>query len=133
MESRNLKGTVELKELISYRWLRTVNDPLCEGSPNEYLIYIDIKDTFRKSLSFKTPYHGHLYAYAFLTSPLKELLNGDGFTFRGVRVDLADWDDKFVISFEENAKEAQFFCKVEDVKFLLENCIRIPEQRIINK
>lgn len=133
MESRNLKGTVELKKLISYKWLRTVADPSCEGSPNEYLIYIDIKDPFRKSLSFKTPYHGHLYAYAFLTTPLKELLDSYGFTLSKVRVDLADWDDQFVISFEENAKEAQFFCSKDDVKFLLEKCIRIPEQRLINK
>lgn len=132
MESRNLKGTVELRKLIHYKKFRTVDSPACIGSPNEYLIYIDIKDDFRKKLKFKTPYHGHLYAFAFVTEALLELLDEYNFTLHGVRVDLADWDDQFVISFEENAKEAQFFCSKDDVKFILENCLRIPEQRFGN-
>lgn len=133
MESRNLKGTIEITKLISYNRLRTIDDPSCEGSSSEYLIYIDIKDAFRKSLSFKTPFHGHLFAYAVITPSMKEIFDEYGFTLKGVRVDLSDWDKQFVISLEENAKEVQFYCSRDDVKFLLEHCLRIPEQRISNK
>ncbi len=132
MESRNLRGSVELLELIYKKKLRTVDDPTCPGSSAEYLIYIDLKDEFRKKLNFKTPYHGHLYAYAYVSKEVQKILDENDFTLKGVRVDLADWDDKFVISFEENAKEIQFFCKSADVKYLLENCLRIPMQRILN-
>lgn len=133
MESRNLKGTVELRKLIKYEKLRTVDSPTCLGSQSEYLIYIDIKEDFRRMLNFSTPYHGRLYAYAYVTEALLKILSEYNFTLHGVRVDLADWDEQFVISFEEEAREVQFFCSKNDVKFLLENCLRIPEQRFKNK
>ncbi|MGM9972315.1 MAG: hypothetical protein ACI35W_07890 [Anaeroplasmataceae bacterium] len=133
MKNRNLKGSVKLIELIYYKRLRTVEDDTAPGSPKEYLINIDLKDPFRDKLSFRTPYHGHLYAYAFITEPMKKLLDTYGFTLKGVMVDLVDWDDKFVLSLEEDKREVQFFCSIEDVIFLLENCMRIPSQRLINK
>lgn len=133
MKNRNFKGDLNLLELISYKRLRTVDDDTVPGSPNEYLINIDVKDIFREKLSFKTPYHGHLYAYAFITEPMKNLLDTYGFSHKNVTVDLVDWDDKFVLSLEENKHEVMFNCKIEDVIFLLEHCMRTPSQRIINK
>ena len=130
MKNRNLVGDIEIHKLISYKWFRTVDDTECSGSPSEYLIHIDLKDEFRNSLSFKTPFHGNLYAYAFVTEEFNKVINTYNFTQNGVKVDLVDWDDRFVISFEENHVEVQFFCNKDDVRYILEHCIRTPEQRI---
>ncbi len=129
MENRNIKGTVNILDLIYYKRFRTVDSPACEGCGTEYFVNIILKDAFRKKLKFKTPYHGNLFAFANLTPGMQKLMQEYEFDHKKVRVDLADWDERFLLSFEQDHREAQFFCNSKDVKFILENCVRIPEER----
>jgi hypothetical protein len=129
MQNRNIKGTVNILDLIYYKRFRTVDSPMCVGCGCEYFVNIILKDSFRKKLKFKTPYHGQLFAYASLTTNMKKLMDDYNFDYKNVRVDLADWDERFLLSFEQDNREAQFFCSSKDVKFILENCVRIPEER----
>ena len=132
MKNRNLVGDVDILKLIDYRHFRTIDSTECVGSLSEYLIHIEMKDEFRQSLDFITPFHGNLYAYAFVTDTFDEILDKYGFTKDGLAVDLVDWDEAFVISFEQKKKEIQLYCNKDAVRLILERCVRIPSQRISN-
>lgn len=129
MKSRQHKETLELLNLISFKKLRTVYSLEIPHALKEYPITFILKDPFRKTLNFKTMFHGRIYAYAFITDKFKELLLKNGFDYTKIMVDIADWDTQFVLSIEQDSKELQYYVSSLDVKYLLENCLRIPEQR----
>lgn len=94
----------------------------------EFAVEIQLKKNMRKKLSFKTPWDGIIYGCARSKQELKDKL--------GLESDIkmayiVDWDDKFLIMLElSNSKEKPIvYVSGSDVAELLENCIRIPEQR----
>ncbi|MBP5444838.1 MAG: hypothetical protein J6Y28_01580 [Acholeplasmatales bacterium] len=125
---------VNILELIFFRYFRTVTNFEMPRADSEYPVEIFIKDPFRKSLSFKTPWIGRMYAYAHITKNMKELLKINDVDFENIRVHLYDWDKEFVLSIEEpkKARELQFSCDRNEVRVLLEWCVRVPEQRYRN-
>lgn len=132
MKNRQLKQKVDLLEFISFKKLRTVEDLDGAHALKEYPITFHLKDPFRKTLSFKTLFHGRIYAFAFITDAFDKFLKEKGFDYKDIMVDIADWDSVFVLSIEDNKHEAQYFVLSTDVKYLLENCLRIPDQRELN-
>lgn len=122
---------VNILELIFFRRFRTVNNFEMVHVPDEYPVEIFIKDAFRKSLSFKTPWIGKMCAYAHITKNMIALLEENDVDYKAMKVYLYDWDKQFVISIEEpkRMREVQFTCDRDDVRKLLEWCVRIPEQR----
>ena len=122
---------VNILELIFFRRFRTVDNFEMFHVPDEYPVEIFIKDPFRKSLSFKTPWIGKMCAYAHPTKNMIAFLEENDVDYKAMKVYLYDWDKQFVISIEEpkRMREVQFTCDRDDVRKLLEWCVRIPEQR----
>ncbi len=94
----------------------------------EFAVEIHMKYELKSKLSFKIPWDGIIYGCARDKRTLKEKL--------GLKSDiktayLVDWDGKYLFLIEmENQEEFPVtYVPSEDVVNLLENCMRIPEQR----
>lgn len=125
---------INLFEYISPRHFRTVSNFEMHHVEKEYGVELFLKDKFRKKLSFKTPWLGQLYGYAFITNKMAELLKKNDIDYHNIKVNLNDWDNRFVLSITDpiNMKEIQLSCEQIEVLELLEWCVKIPEQRIKN-
>lgn len=126
------KNNIDLKKLIPSNHFRTVESFTMRKVKSETNVEIELKDSFMKSLNFKVPWDGKLYAYARHTEELLNFLAVNGLTKEELQtIYIQDWDNCFNIIFETNnsKKEISFFASKEDLKDLLENCCRIPEQR----
>lgn len=119
-----------LYEYITPDKFRTIGNDMCHIPPGitEFAVEIHIKYELKSKLSFKTPWDGVIYGCARDKRDLKEKL--------GLKSDiktayLVDWDDKFLFLLElDNQKEIPVaYISNEDIINLLENCIRVPEQR----
>lgn len=132
MKNRQNKESVDILSLISFKKLRTAESFEIPHALKEYPITFHLKDPFRRKLTFKTLFHGRIYAFAFITDEFNKFLTQRGFDYKQIMVDIADWDSRFVLSIEDKTHEMQFYIKSLDVKYLLENCLRIPEQRELN-
>ena len=62
---------------------------------------------------------------------ISEKLSG----FEVKRITVSDWDDKFQLLFEgeKETDEIPFFVTGEEVRELLENCRRVPEQNVTKR
>ena len=98
------------------------------GGLTETPLEIHLKKKSAKRLSFHVPWDGILYGFirgkdrfrakAGLILPIKSAT-------------ISDWDRQFVLILEtEDANQtAAFSVKTDDVIYLLENCLRAPEQK----
>ena len=94
----------------------------------EFAVELHLKNKTRKSLSFKTPWDGILYGCARSSAELKKKLNLES----DIKIAyIVDWDDKFLflLELENSAERPVVYVNSSDVINLLENCMRIPEQR----
>lgn len=132
MKNRLDKESIDILKYISFKKMRTIDGFEIPHSIKEYPITFHLKDPFRRQLTFKTLFHGRIYAFAFITDEFDEFLLKRDFDYKNIMVDIADWDSKFVLSIEDKTHEMQFYVKSLDVKYLLENCLRIPDQREFN-
>lgn len=83
------------------------------------------KETAEK-LSFKVSGDGILYGFARIKPLIKEKFGADS-----AKLYINDWEVKFVLVFElGDETERAFYVKQEEVINLIENCCRVPQQRL---
>jgi len=120
----------KLSDYISSQRFRTVTSKQFKlpCGISEIPVEIEVKQKFAESLSFKTSSSGIIYGFVRTNALLKEL---DTETDDNIQlISLHDWDNKFLMVIETKSKgELAFNVLSEDVKELLENCVRIPEQK----
>lgn len=119
--------------LTAYRF-RTVTSFQMQRAPCELRAELELGDTFMQSLSFQTPWDGKLYAYATPRAAFYALCRENGFEAgSATTLYFQDWDTKFLLAVETSTADRRqmltFFLPPDDVRYLLENCCRIPEQR----
>ena len=84
-----------------------------------------LKKETAKKLSFKVPRDGMVYGFARIKPKVKEI-----FAAEDAKLFINDWDDKFVMVFELDGKsEKAFFITADEIVYLLENCMRVPQQK----
>ena len=99
------------------------------GGISEIPVEINMKRSFADTLSFYVEWDGIVYGYVRGRKLIDEKLEG----FPPVRrITLTDWDDKFQLLFEGEGEtdELPYFVTYDEVRQLLENCRRVPEQMI---
>lgn len=124
---------VRLSEYIPAKLFRTIL-PEQRHTPcgiSELPVEIQLKKAFAKTLSFKVPWDGLMYGFVRGKKDIFAKL-GD---FAARHVSIQDWDDRFLLLFEgaDKGSEKPFFVSPADVKELLENCLRVPEQASVKK
>lgn len=121
---------IKLENYIPADKFRTIL-PECRhigGGISEIAAEIQVSKKFAHKLSFDVPWDGLLYGFVRRKRELEAEVMG-GKKIR--KVFIQDWDDRFLILFEGSGKDEEkaFFADPNDVCALLENCMRIPEQR----
>lgn len=99
-----------------------------EGGVSEIPVEIHMKKLFADTLSFYVGWDGIVYGFVRGRNVISEKLSG----FDVRKITISDWDDKFQLLFEgeEATDEIPFFVTGEEVRELLENCRRVPEQNV---
>lgn len=124
--------TVSLSDYITPDRFRTVTAECRHdyAGVSEVPVELELKKAFIKTLSFKVQWDGVIYGFCRGKKELTAKL--EGFT-KIAKVSIQDWNDKFLIHFEDSEKktESAFFVSSEEVRTLLENCRRAPEQQSI--
>lgn len=120
-----------LDEYITPAKFRTISERM-RSIPlgvSEFAVEIHMKQPIKSKLSFKTPWDGVIYGCARGKNEVRQKLNLDSDVKTAY---LVDWDDKFLFLLElENQQEYPLmYVHGEEIINLLENCWRIPEQRI---
>lgn len=129
---RFVKKHLDLKGLIPASHFRTIESFQMKKANSEIKVEIELKDDFMKELTFRVPWDGKLYAYYRTCEQFILYCREADITVTDVNIIfLEDWDDKFSVIIEtvDRTKELSFYVKKEDVKYLLENCCRIPSQK----
>ena len=93
----------------------------------EVAVELQLKAPARSRLSFPVPWDGEIYGCVRDRKRLQEKL---GFTEEISRIYIQDWDNRFLVLFEQKNDVGYYavYVPTEDVIDLLENCLRIPEQ-----
>lgn len=116
--------------MITPAVVRTIDKTLQDtpGGFTEIPLQINLKEKTAKKLSFKVPWDGVLYGFI---RGKDELSKKAGLRFPLVCATLTEWEDHFalILETEEIRDYAAFKVKSDDVIYLLENCLRAPEQR----
>lgn len=100
------------------------------GGISEIAAEIQVSPHFAQKLSFNVPWDGLLYGFVRRRRELEaEVMDGQKIN----RIFIQDWDQKFLLLFEGGEKksiEKAFLVEPDDVLMLLENCLRVPAQRL---
>ena len=99
-----------------------------EGGVSEIPVEIHMKRPFADTLSLYVEWDGIVYGYVRGKKALSEKFPD----LKIIRITLTDWDDRFQLLFEgeRETDERPYFVTGEEVRQLLENCRRVPEQMI---
>lgn len=126
----NLTKTV-LSDYITPDKFRTVMPPQWEFNAgySEIPVAITLKKETADKLSFNVPWDGMIYGFIRGKFQLQEKLEMKNVP---TMVSISDWETKFVLVFEEkDPKETKAFeIESSEVIYLLENCTRVPEQKV---
>lgn len=89
---------------------------------SEITVDVDIKKTLAKKLSFPTPWDGNLYGFVRSKGDIFSIVEKDDI----VKITFADWDDKFVMIFEDSNhhEEPVYIISTQEVVELLEGCMK---------
>ncbi len=123
--------TVRLEDYIPAKLFRTVHRTEAEmpGGITEVRVIIDIERPLAKKLSFRTSSSGRILGFVRMNDLLKSIntKTDKGSTIR--RITVNDWGNKALMVIEmENDNEKAFFVPIAQLRELLENCRRAPEQ-----
>lgn len=96
----------------------------------EIPVELELNEKFIKRLSFPIKGTGSIYGFVRRNAILKGL-DSSGTENQIKSISLHDWDNQFVLIFErQDGKENPvFYVESEEVQALLENCLRVPEQK----
>ncbi len=113
---------IELNKLFrvdNFRLIREEHRKV-PGGISEIAIKVDLKKDFAKKLNFKTPWDGELYAFV---NCKKVLFKTTGYD-NTKKITISEWDEKFVVIFEDNNVHEEPIYSIDKVEFkhLLENC-----------
>ncbi len=131
---RSARPYIDLPAVIPASHFRTV-----EGFEPEDLIRketpvsLTLKKRFMKRLSFPLPWDGRVFAYVRWSPGFRSFCQENGLEPRDLRkLYLVDWDDRFMLILETQwaDREMSFSVEPEQLRQLLENCMRIPAQRV---
>jgi hypothetical protein len=101
-----------------------------EGGYSEIPVEIHMKPPFAKTLSFKVGWDEIVYGFV---RDKKSILAKLGGMSEVKLITISDWDDCFMMIFEgsEDKDEKRLSVTPDEVRELLENCRRVPEQMSI--
>lgn len=121
---------VRLSDYISADRFRTVLHKQYEEPHglSEIPVEIELGDELAKLLSFRIPWDKWLYGFVRRNVLLNELNNEDGVNSIKL-ISIHDWDGKLLMVIDAKKGEIPCFVKPEEVKELLENCLRPPQQQ----
>lgn len=123
--------TIKLEDYIPTKLFRTVHRTEAElpGGITEIRVIIDIERPFAKKLSFRTSSSGRIHGFVRMNDLLKSINTKTGKSSTVRRITINDWGTKalLVIEMEDDSESAYFF-PISQLKDLLENCRRAPEQ-----
>ncbi len=122
---------VKLSEYIETSCFRTVlfDDYLMPCGVSEVRVEIEMKREFVASLSFPVNFNNKIFGFVRMNDKLREYSPKD--KPKQIKVIyINEWDESFAMVIElVDDKEVALFVSKEDVKNLLENCLRVPEQK----
>ena len=95
---------------------------------SEIPVDIHLSSSTIAKLSFPVPWDGDMFGCLRDKESLKKALKTNA---QILSISLSDWDDKFLLIFntEDIMETIAFYVTQEEVINLLENCLRVPEQR----
>jgi len=99
---------------------------------SELPVVIEFKQKFMEHLEFTASPSGYVYGYVRPNALLQEI-NHMGKQAKNInRITLHDWDEKFLMTIDtvEPPYEQAFYVQPDEVKELLNSCLRTPEQRV---
>ena len=101
------------------------------GGLSEISVDIELSKDFARKLSFKVSGSGRIYGFVRQNTLLSELNSPVEGEPNIKHISLHDWDDKFLMLIETRSEpwELPFYVTPEEVHDLLENCLRVPEQK----
>ncbi len=127
------KKVIDLTKLIPADHFRTVESFEMKKAKTEINVEIELKDNFIQELKFIVHWDGKLYAYARYSEGLLRLCRELNLKAEDIKtIYMEDWDDRFTVIMEraDGGQEISFYVSGENMKELLENCCRIPEQKV---
>lgn len=114
---------ITLEEYIPAEKFRLVGSEAKDipGGFTEIKVKLDISEHFASTLNFKTSRSGQLYGWVRACDKLKI----ENTVNKIHKIELYDWKEKFFMLFiYTSGSKRGFYVKSEDVKYLLEHCMR---------
>ncbi len=114
---------VTLSEFIPTKNFRIVENKTrhVSGGISEIRVKIKTERPFEQSLTYPLANDHRIYGFVKQNDRLREELREAAIT----RIELYDWDDQFMMFFNyESQTKKAFRVKIEEVKSLLEHCLR---------
>lgn len=133
-KNRKDRPEIRLEKYIPPSCFRTVASFEMLHAPSELKAELELGDGFMNALTFRVPWDGKLYAYARPTPVFYDFCGEYGLSAdKTTTLYFQDWESKFLLAIEKangEARQVLTFCVPSaDVRFLLENCCRIPDQK----
>lgn len=116
---------VKISELLPTELVRLASNKDCKhAGVTEIFLSFDLREPFAKSLSFPVPWDREVHGFLRNKQELYRKIGLDTI----VRITIIDWNDKFVLVFEdkEGTQNPIYSTHRDCVKTLLEECMR-PE------
>ncbi len=121
-----------LADYIPADMFRTVHRTEAElpGGITEIKVVIDIEKPLAKKLSFRTSSSGRIHGFVRMNELLKSLNKKTDKSDTIKEITINDWGDRalMVIAMEKQGVELPMFVSIDDLIYLLENCIKVPQQ-----
>ncbi len=123
--------TVKLEDYIPVKKFRTVHRTEADlpGGITEIKVIIDIERPLAKKLSFRTSSSGRIHGFVRMNDLLRSINTKKDKSTTVRRITINDWGNKALLVIEmENDEEQPFFVPISELIYLLENCLRAPQQ-----
>ena len=129
----NIEENMALAEILPADHFRTISQKVRNTvalTSNEVGVTITMKQPFAKTLRFPVPWDGILYGVARKTELLRQIGTDKEGYFWVTSITCNDWDDCFLLVLEsaDVLRYRAFYISADEVRELLEHCLRIPEQ-----
>ena len=124
--------TVELADYIPADKFRTVHRTEADlpGGISEIKVVIDIEKPLAKKLSFRTSSSGIIHGYVRMNDLLRSINKKTDESDTVKCITINDWGNRalMVIEMEKQGVEMPMFVSTDELIYLLEHCIKVPQQ-----